>query len=303
MDLTKRENWLQWRQKGIGSSDAPIIHDESPYKNRHELYLAKVEPQTFNGEEKENNSYIAWRGHELEPIIRKRWATIAALELGIESTWLPLSVDGGGKVMRASLDGCTTTDENKIIAEFKFQGKEAHELIKQKTAPRHYWIQVQHQLLVSGAKKAYLVSYNPELDTLNYMEILADTAFHNDHIKKCKEFWSEVMAKTPSAHTLSFKKDERKEADAQLLILAKSYVDLSAKIKADEEELEKMKTKLIEAAGKADKVDFEFVTVTKAVRAGSISYSTIPEVIALSKEYIANFKKPDVEYYTVKVKK
>lgn len=301
MDLTNRENWLQWRFKGIGSSDAPIIHGESPYKNRYQLFLDKTIPQT-EGKGREDNSYIAWRGHELEPIIRKRWATIAALELNIESEWLPLNVDQGGKVMRASLDGVTSTDANKIIAEFKFQGKEAHEAILKKICPRHYWIQVQHQLLVSGAKKAYLISYNDKLDTINYMEILPDVEFHNEHIKKCKAFWTEVLNKTPSEETLSFKKDERENADAGMKIVAKKYAELKAKIEADEKELEKLKEKLLAAHGTADKTDFEFVTVTKAYRSGSVEYKNIPEVKALAADYLSNFKKPDIEYFTVKVK-
>lgn len=297
------KEWKIWRSRGLGSSDAPVVHGESPYKNRYQLFTDKITPQTFDGNEKQKNDYITWRGHELEPIIRKRWATIAALELGIESEWSPMNVDGGGKVMRASLDGqAHVSGAGYIIAEFKFQGKEAHEAVKQKICPRHYWIQIQHQLLVSGAKQAYLVSYNPDLDTVNYMLIEADTAFHNDHIKKCKEFWREVVEKTPSEYTLSFKKDERKADDAKLKVLAKNYSDLSAKIKAEEAELEEMKNQLIAAAGTSDKMDFEFVTVTKAVRAGSINYKEIPEVKAMTKEYISNFKKPDTEYFTVKVK-
>lgn len=291
-----KSDWLSWRSKGIGSSDSPILHNESPYKDRYELFLDKTGQAT----EELKNDYITFRGQELEPVIRKRWATIAALDLGIESDWKPLNIDSGGKVMRASLDGYA--ENEKIISEFKFQGKDAHEAIEQKICPRHYWIQVQHQLLVSGAKKGYLVSYNPDLDTINYMEILPNVSFHNEHIKKCREFWAEVTSKTPSEYTLSFKKDEKKSDDARMKIIAKRYAEMSEQIKKMESDLETMKNELVAANGAADKTDFEFVTITKAIRTGLVSYKDIPEVKALSKDYLANFKKPDVEYFTIKIR-
>lgn len=305
MNNKERKNWLMWRSKGIGSSDSAIIHDKSPYKNRYELYMEKITPQTFDGEEKAKNDYITFRGQELEPIIRKRWATIAALELGLESEWLPINL-GDEKVMRASLDAhdyfhdnIENPDEKMIIAEFKFQGKENHEKIKQKIAPEHYVIQVQHQLLVSGALRAYLVSYNDELDTINYMEILPDVEFHNLHIKKCREFWAEVTSKTPSEHTLSFKKEIVKSENNDFKKDAYLYKSLSEQIKNLEKLQEEIKEKLIAANGTADKTDFEFVTVTKAKRAGGVEYAKIPELKGVD---LDKYRKPDTEYFVVKVK-
>lgn len=302
LDLSDRKNWLGWRQKGIGSSDAAIIWGDSPYKNRYDLFLDKTMPQTYDGEAKEENGYITFRGQELEPLIRKRWATIAAMDLNIESEWLPLNVDQGGKVMRASLDGVSDTTADKVIAEFKFQGKDAHKQVERGIIAGHYRIQIQHQLLVSGAKRGFLVSYNPELDTILYHEVLADVEFHNEHIRKCKSFWKEVLDKTPSGETLSFKKDIRKNDDAKAKILAQKYAVKSAELKMLEHEVEVLKKELIAANGNADKTDFEFVTVTKATRAGSVEYKNIPEVKALKPEYLDTFKKPDTEYFLVKVK-
>lgn len=297
MDLTKRKEWLSWRSKGIGSSDSAIIWGESPYKNRYDLYLEKISTD----DPKENGNFATEKGQELEPLIRKRWKLVAAMDLSIESEWLPLNVDNGNKVMRCSLDGHEGLD-NLIIAEFKFQGKDAHENIKKNICPRHYWIQVQHQLVVSGAKKAYLVSYNDELDTINYMEILPDIEFHNEHIRKCKSFWKEVLDKTPSDETLSFKKEIKTDNSDVNKDVAREYSEISAQIKILEEKQDTLKKFLIAANGTADKTDFEFVTVTKATRAGSIEWKSIPEIQALKKEYLDTFKKPDTEYFLVKVK-
>lgn len=296
MDLTDKKNWLAWRSAGIGSSDAAIVWGDSPYKNRYDLFLDKT-GQDIKDEKK--NDYITFRGQELEPIIRKRWATIAAMDLNIESEWLPLNVDQGGKVMRASLDGVSDTTADKVIAEFKFQGKDAHKQVERGIIAPHYRIQIQHQLLVSGAKKGYLVSYNPELDTILYCEVLADVEFHNEHIRKCKSFWKEVLDKTPSEETLSFKKDIKKNDDSKMQILAKRYVETKKIIDDTEKILEELKKELIAANGVADKTDFEYVTVTKASRVGSVEYKEIPELKGVDLE---KYRKPSTEYFLVKVK-
>lgn len=291
--MMEKKEWLEYRKKGIGSSDAPIIHGESPYKNIYDLYLDKTTPVSDKDHEE---SFIQAKGHELEIVIRKKWAIIAALELGIESEWLPLNV-AEDKVMRASLDGYDIP--SNTIAEFKFQGKKAHEEVKKGFIPLHYWIQVQHQLLVSGAKKAYLVSYNDELDTVNYREILPDRDFFNEHIKKCREFWEEVTTKTPGEETLSFKKEIKNNSDSKIKIIAKKYADLSEEIKNKEKELEELKKELIKASGDADKTDFEFLTVTKSSRAGSVDYKNIPELKGVDLE---KYRKPSTEYFLIKVK-
>lgn len=296
MGLTNKQEWLLWRRAGLGASDAAILYGKSPYKNRYDLFLEK----TSTGEIKENGNFITDKGHELEPIIRKRWALIASLDLGIDAEWLPENVDSGGRVMRASLDG--TAPRHEIIAEFKFQGGKAHEDVKNGLVPEHYWIQVQHQLLVSGAKKAYLVSYNDKLDSANYHEILPDVQFHNEHIRVCKAFWKEVLEKSPSELTLSFKKEIKTEKSDFLKTVASDYVQTQKAIKVLEERLDALKQDLINANGTADKTDFEFVTVTKATRSGSINYKDIPEVKLMSKEYLNNFKAKDTEYFLVKAK-
>lgn len=291
----ERTEWLGWRKKGIGSSDSAILWNKSPYKNRYDLFLDK----TSTEEPKESGNFATQRGQELEPIIRKRWATIASLDLGIDSDWPALNVDQGNKVMRCSLDGYALTGDGQIIAEFKFQGKEAHLNIAKGIIPDHYSIQVQHQLLVTGAKKAYLVSYNDELDTVLYLEILPDQTFHNEHIRKCKAFWKEVLDKTPSAETLSFKKEIKTESDIDLLDIAKNYVNTSMQIKNLENSLEQMKKQLIAANGTADKTDFTYVTVIKSSRAGSVDYSKIEALKGIDLE---PYRKPSTEYFLFKVK-
>ena len=41
----KSEEWLDWRKKGIGSSDAPIIMGVSPWKTPFELWEEKTGTQ------------------------------------------------------------------------------------------------------------------------------------------------------------------------------------------------------------------------------------------------------------------
>lgn len=62
-----REEWLQWRTKGIGGSDVSIIAGINPFKSAHQLWLEK----TGQVEPEQTDSEYAHFGTLLEPLIRK----------------------------------------------------------------------------------------------------------------------------------------------------------------------------------------------------------------------------------------
>ena len=67
----------------------------------------------------------------------------------------------------------------------------------------------------------------------------------------------------------------------------------------EQAEFEELKKELIKASGDADKTDFEFLTVTKSSRAGSVEYKNIPELKGVDLE---KYRKPSTEYFLIKVK-
>lgn len=146
------EEWLAWRRKGIGASDAPIIMGASPYSNITTLFAQKMgrAPETVS-------NWAMERGQRLEPKARAKYELLYDLEMPpmlFEHPTIPQ--------LRASLDGCNV--EKRIILEIKYVGKANHELAKQGTVPPHYEWQLDHQLMVTGFELVHYVSYFEEKD-------------------------------------------------------------------------------------------------------------------------------------------
>ena len=62
-----REEWLRWRTKGIGGSDASIIAGLNPYKSVYQLWQEKRGMMPF--EEAEND--FTHFGTVLEPVVKR----------------------------------------------------------------------------------------------------------------------------------------------------------------------------------------------------------------------------------------
>jgi putative phage-type endonuclease len=185
----ERAAWLRWRKFGIGSSDAASIHGASPYKSRLELYEEKVADTV----EDSPSNFVQQKGIDLEPIARTKFSANWNIERGTEETFEPKLIEN--EFMRASLDGSSL--DGSTIIEIKFQGVEAHRRASEGIIEkRHYWIQIQHAMLVSGASVAYLVSIDEE-QTIHSVEVLPDPEFQKLHIEECAKFWDCVTTKTP----------------------------------------------------------------------------------------------------------
>lgn len=144
------ETWRVWRNKGIGSSDAPIIMNASPHSNLRELFLYKT-----GKKKKDQGNWATDRGHELEPRIR------AYFELKLDIELEPdLFEHYQFDFLRASLDG--VNKGKKLFAEFKAPSKEDHILARQGKLPEKYFWQVMHQFAVTGYEVGYYGSYHPD---------------------------------------------------------------------------------------------------------------------------------------------
>ena len=174
--IQNSEEWYVWRKGGIGSSDAPIIMGISPYKSPLMLYQEKIDGSISETKA----SYIQEKGHRLEPKAR----ALLEIDLGITLPAKTIQWDEPN-YFRASLDGYN--ENEKVIAEFKYVGKEKEEI------PKHYYCQMQYQLLITGAKKCYYVAYDcdkSENVTLHPVkEVLPDLEYQKRISEKCIKFW------------------------------------------------------------------------------------------------------------------
>lgn len=148
-----RNVWLAQRLKSIGSSDAAAVMGMSPYMSETELWEKKRSSSMSESEENEDMR----RGHASEPLL----LSLYSVETGHGVLW------GDGIILRsnripfmsATLDGIgvdPSTGEPYII-EVKSISRKGDDWTDE-SVPVHYYLQVLHQLSVTGWKKAILLA-------------------------------------------------------------------------------------------------------------------------------------------------
>lgn len=145
------EEWLSFRECHIGASDAPIIMGKSPWMTMEELWeikagFRKPKPKTAKMQ----------RGNDLEDEARKLLNEQMKMEfrpIVLQSIEYPF--------LSASLDGIN--DGFNTICEIKCPNDKTHKDALNGIVPEYYEIQIQHQLLISDAKRCLYFSYRPEM--------------------------------------------------------------------------------------------------------------------------------------------
>lgn len=139
--------WLTWRRSRLGASDSPIILGVSPWKTRYELWLEKTmrdEKKTSDTSSRPNAAIE--RGNRFESAVR----ALHELETGLDFPPAIL-VHPQYDFIMCSLDGYAK--EEGIVAEYKVAGEEVFKLAQKGIVHEKYYPQVQHQLMVTGAKE------------------------------------------------------------------------------------------------------------------------------------------------------
>lgn len=147
-----REQWLRSRHAGIGASEIAAVLGESPFLSALELYSIKIERYERDLSEVES---VYW-GNKLEPTIIEAYSertgrsTRRAGQLlrSAEHPWALCTLDGETWT-GASNDAWPL--EIKNVSGFK--GDEWSD-----GPPPHYYLQVQQQMLVTGAQRATIVA-------------------------------------------------------------------------------------------------------------------------------------------------
>lgn len=179
------KEWLDWRDLGIGGSDAAAIMGSTPYMDVMELWqrkLGMLPPIQTNA--------AMQRGHDLEPIARVEFELETGLHMRPGCYIHPTLSH-----MRASLDGISA--DGKYILEIKAPGLTTHrEALAGKIKP-YYFTQMQHQLAVTGAELCYYCSYTdlPDIDPLYITEVHRDEAYIERLIQRETAFWDYVQRK------------------------------------------------------------------------------------------------------------
>jgi putative phage-type endonuclease len=136
--------WLDYRRTMRNASETAAVLGESPWTSPYQLWLQKT------GRSVVATTAAMRHGTDMEPVAR------AAYEAQTRQIMQPLVLQDGA--YSASLDGMNL--EGDLIVEIKvpYKGRDSA-LWKEAAAghvPGHYWLQVQHQLMVAGALLAHV---------------------------------------------------------------------------------------------------------------------------------------------------
>lgn len=144
-----RERWLQLRQSGLGASEIASVLGESPWLSAIELYAQKIGIDT--GNDLDEVEHVYW-GNRLEPAIALGYQDRTGRPVEHRSALLR-STDHPWAM--CTLDAVTTDGRpgDPWPLEIKNVGvHNAHEW--EDGPPRHYVLQLLHQMLVTGAPRA-----------------------------------------------------------------------------------------------------------------------------------------------------
>jgi putative phage-type endonuclease len=187
--------WLDLRKNYDTASEAPAALGHSKYTSRTDLMKQKA-----TGLTEEIDGYkqrLFDRGHESEAQARP----LAEAIIGSDLYPVTATLDFVGLKLLASLDGATMDEE--ILFEHKLWSESLAADVRSGTLAPHYTIQMDQQLLVSGAKKClFMVSDGtPEKMAWCWYESTPDK--FDALLAGWKQFHADLAEYTPAAKTVA----------------------------------------------------------------------------------------------------
>lgn len=186
-----------WRSRGLGGSDAPILMGDSKWCTEWELWAMKVGFKECR-ENKFEGNFATQRGHKLEPIARKKYEDLRDIPVPPERLIHP-KYDW----VRCNTDG--TNFDAKLIVEIKSPGKVDLELARNGEVPPKYFAQLQWMMLCTG-KKGWKVDYVTYTDGFDFASqemsgpeeiyitrVEPDYDYQKLMLDKARRFWKSVV--------------------------------------------------------------------------------------------------------------
>lgn len=205
--FSDRAEWLAGRTNGIGASEAAAAIGMSPFETQYELWERKTgqrESKDLSG-----NAAVEY-GNRLEPAMRVMFQAEHP-ELELDYHQYDILYQAENPWMTATLDGeLTSADGKHGVLEIKTaQVGKAVQWERWKNAiPQNYYIQVLHQLIVTGWDYAYLFAKLVKLDGDSELRTYYFSA--EEHKEEMEwllgeetKFWKKnVLMRTPPLATL-----------------------------------------------------------------------------------------------------
>lgn len=250
--------WQAYRQSRRNASESAAVLGLSPWMTPYQLWLAKT------GRMEPRVTHAMQRGTDLEPVAR------AAYEDQTGLIMQPLVLEAGA--YSASLDGMTL--EGDLILEIKcpLRGSRSDlwQDVRQGQAPEHYTVQVQHQLMVSGADTAHLWVFDGSQGMLHAID--RDEAL----MQRIREGWEgfQQYLDHDIPPPLS-DPDTRQRCDDAWRRAAQAFAESKLRAEAAAATLDAARAQLI-ALAQHPREQGAGVTVTRYWKQGSVDYKQIP---------------------------
>ena len=189
-----REDWLQFRKQGIGSSDAAAACGIHPYLSMLELWMIKTGRMESSIDQSiEGYSPLYW-GNTLEPMVAKYYQEHTGNKVRRVNAILQ-HPDPDKAFMLANLDYAITGSDEVQILECKTAGEHGAKLWKH-GVPLYVTCQVQHQLAVTGKTAAHicvlLCGHEAKIYKVERDERLIESITRHERL-----FWQYVETDTP----------------------------------------------------------------------------------------------------------
>ena len=189
-----REDWLQFRKQGIGSSDAAAACGIHPYLSMLELWMIKTgRMESSIDESLEGYSPLYW-GNTLEPMVAKYYQEHTGNKVRRVNAILQ-NPDSDKAFMLANLDYAITGSDEVQILECKTAGEHGAKLWKH-GVPLYVTCQVQHQLAVTGKTAAHICVLLCGHEAKTY-KVERDERLIESIIEHERLFWQYVETDTP----------------------------------------------------------------------------------------------------------
>lgn len=179
--------WLAFRREHFNASDAPAMLGLSPFKTRAELLkelATGIAPEIDAATQARFD-----RGHALEAAARPA----AEEEIGDE-LFPAVGTSDEWEKLAASFDGATM--DESAIWEHKTLNRR---ILEAQALPEDYMAQVQHQLIVSGAKSCLFTATDGEGGQKSWTDIKPDHTWHKRLIGGWRQFEKDLESWKPEA--------------------------------------------------------------------------------------------------------
>lgn len=279
-EYDNEDDWHELRAKRIGGSDVGAILGVNPYKSIVDVYVDKTEGSNFEG-----NEATFW-GHMHESTIMKVFAqkhrefNVYQVPYSVVDNFLIANLDA---VLKDKNTGEHGVLEIKTTNAFNYKDWEGDVI------PQYYYAQVQHYLMLTGYKFAYIAVL---IGGQQYKEFKIERSEEDINLirNKAIEFYQEnLLKKIPPMPDGS---------DAYMKHLKKKALEIESDEVKELPEFEEIAIRIKELARQKKLIEDEDKLLREKILHKMIEEKTLKAVAGKYKFNISERKTPDIEKMT-----